>query len=272
MEHYSVLMTVYHKEKPEFLKESIQSMLDQTVRTNDFVIVCDGPLTPPLDRVLEMFQRKNLGLFHVVRLPKNVGIGPAANEGVRVCANELIAKMDSDDFSRPERCAVQLGAFEEDPSLSVVGSALSEFMGDRKNVVSIKKVPLSHEEIKRYARRRDPFNNQTVMFRKSAVLKIGGYADKTRCEDYDLYLRLLQAGCKTKNIDQVLVDYRLTPDVYKRRGSWINTREFFRLHWGKYRGGFGSFWDFAIPCAGQAVICLIPPGLRKKFYEKILRN
>ena len=120
-ERYSALMSVYEKEKPEYLKASIQSMLDQTVPPADFVIVCDGPLSPELTEVLEVFRAERPQLFQIVPLEKNGGLGPALNEGMKYCKYSLIARMDSDDISMPKRCERQLACME-DGDYALVGA------------------------------------------------------------------------------------------------------------------------------------------------------
>ena len=97
MENYSVLLPVYNREKPEYLRKSIQSMIDQTVPTDDFVVVCDGPLTEKLDAVLSAYESLFPDIFRLVRLEENRGLGAALNEGMKYCRNKLIARMDSDD-------------------------------------------------------------------------------------------------------------------------------------------------------------------------------
>ena len=104
LENYSVLMSVYAKERPEFLRLSTESMLAQTVKTNNFVLVCDGPLTPELDAIVAELQQKHGDLFHVIRLETNQGLAHALNRGLRECKNELVARMDSDDIAVPDRC------------------------------------------------------------------------------------------------------------------------------------------------------------------------
>ena len=88
---YSVLMSVYHKEKPEYLRQAIESIQKQSFLTDDFVLVCDGPLNPELDAVIAAKQQKMGDTLNVVRLAKNGGLGNALNEGIKHCKNELVA-------------------------------------------------------------------------------------------------------------------------------------------------------------------------------------
>lgn len=269
---YSVLMSVYVQEKPEYLYASIKSMLSQTLVTDDFVLVCDGPLTDGLNRVIWHYQALHPELFQIIRLPENIGIGAAANTGLSFCRNELVAKMDSDDIAVPERCEMQLAYFRRDNQLDIVGGQIEEFHGEVQNIVSKRRVPLAHQDVLNYAKRRSPFNNQTIMYKKSSVLAVGGYSSLRRCEDYDLFIRMLLNGCKSTNCGDVLVYYRMTEDTFKKRGSLENLKCFFFIHRMAYTKGFCSFWDFLIPCAGQTLLSIMPVCARKCLYRSILRR
>lgn len=182
---YSVLMSVYAKEEPVYLDTAIQSMLDQTVRTDDFVIVCDGPLTAELDAVLERHLAQNPAVLHLVRLPQNIGTGAALNIGLTHCKNELIAKMDSDDISVLDRCERQLKEFAEDDRLTVVGGNILEFTEDPAKPVSRRLVPseVDLQENPAQARRRlcrDTYiaagGNETACYRRLTAIYFWGDA------------------------------------------------------------------------------------------------
>lgn len=270
--NYSVLMSVYYKEKAEFFEASIESMLNQTALTNDFVIVCDGPLTQELDAVIKKKVEEHPDLFQIIALPENLGIGGAADEGLRHCKNDLVAKMDSDDIARAYRCEKQLEVFARDPEIAIVGGQLSEFQHSLDNIVAVRKVPTLHKDIILYAKRRMPFNNQTVMYRKSVVDAVGGYSRIRRCEDYDLYVRMLQDGYKSQNCEKILVDFRLNEDAYSRRGMKDNLIGFIKVRWEIHKNGFSSFLDFLVPCCGQVVLSIAPNSVKDLIYKRFLRN
>lgn len=272
MEAYSVLMSVYHKEKPEHFSECIKSMVTQTVVTDDFVIVCDGPLTPQLDAVLEGYDRQYPGVFNIIRLPENVGIGAAANIGLEQCKNELVAKMDADDLAVPDRCEKQLKLFQEAPDLVICGGYIEEFSDDPQKPFAIRAVPTDNEQIRKFARRRQPFNNMTVMYRKSAVLSVGGYRSLRRGEDYDLFARLLHAGCYAQNISDVLVKARVNPDAMFRRASFSTFKGCVRSRWNAWRIGFISLWDLLYCSAGALLLSIVPSRLQHLLYRKFLRT
>lgn len=269
---YSVLMSVYAKEKPEYLDTAVRSMLDQTAKTDDFIIVCDGPLTAELDAVLEKYERQDPSVVHLVRLAANIGTGAALNIGLAHCKNELIAKMDSDDISFPDRCERQLKEFAEDDELAVVGGYILEFSEDPAKPISRRLVPCDNDGIRKYARRRQPFNNMTVMFRKSVVEKVGGYKAMTRSEDYDLYVRILHEGYCCKNIGDDLVFARIKERRADRRTSYATYQGFIRTRWYALRLGYSSWWDFLVACGAQTAVFLSPPGLQGLVYKKLLHK
>ena len=187
---YSVLMSVYHKEKPEYLEQAIASIQAQTLPTDDFVLVCDGPLNAVLDTVIAKKQQEMGETLNVVRLAKNGGLGNALNEGIRHCKNELVARMDSDDIAYQDRCEKQIAVFYTHPEVSVCSGIVEEFTST-PDVVDAKRVPPeAHEEIVEFAKKRNPFNHPCVMYKKSAVEAVGSYQDFYLLEDYYLWLRM----------------------------------------------------------------------------------
>ena len=160
---YSVLLSVYCKEKPNFLAQSLDSMFNQSVAPEEVVIVEDGPLTEGLYSVLNKYSEMYPDSFKRAVNQTNMGLGKALNRGLAVCKNELIARMDTDDISKPERCEKQLQMFLENPDLDVVGTNIAEFIDNSKVVCSVREVPSVHEEICEFLKKRCPFNHMTVM-------------------------------------------------------------------------------------------------------------
>ncbi|MCI8341786.1 MAG: glycosyltransferase [Firmicutes bacterium] len=269
---YSVLMSVYKGEKAEFFKLSLKSMFEQTVAPEQVVVVCDGELTHELDRVLSWFEKKYPEIMCIHRLERNMGTGYAANEGLKLCRNELIAKMDSDDIAYLDRCEKQLAEFEKDEKLDMLGGYVSEFEGSISNEKAVKKVPTIHGDIIKYAKRRNPFNNQTLMYKKTKAVSCGGYTCNTRCEDYDFIVKMIMNGAKCQNVPENLVHYRLDSGAYERRKNWKNTVGFVLVRYRNWKRGFCSFTDFLLPCAAQMLLFLLPVAFTKKLYIKVLRK
>ena len=265
-ENYSVLMSVYYKEKPEYLKQSIESMLNQTVPTNDFVIVCDGPLTPELDAVIDSYKNA----LHVVRLEKNGGLGPALNEGLKHCRNELVARMDSDDISVPRRCEIQLEEYRKNPTLGILSASLLEFTETTDNVIGKRTLPVEDEQIRRYSKRRCPFNHPVVMFKKEAVQQAGGYNGRFHLfEDYYLWIRMIQTGVEARNISENLLYMRAPADMFQRRGGMKYAKDMLKFRGWMVKSGWSSWKDFTFSALPQAVVCVAPNWLREKVYAHL---
>jgi Glycosyltransferases, probably involved in cell wall biogenesis len=271
MEDYSVLMSVYCKENPQYFLQSIQSLVDQTVPSNDIVIVCDGPLNPELDAVLIRFTALYDSLFQIVRLKENHGLGYALNVGMRYCKNELVARMDSDDVAVAERCEKQLFIFER-YNVDIVSGTVAEFTYDIQNIVSERVLPKTQEAIIQFAKRRCPFNHPCVMYKKSVVQAAGGYQHFYLFEDYYLWIRMLKSGSSAYNIKEPILFMRAGKEMYKRRGGRSYIKSMLKLRWYMKSIGFCNWGDFLISVIGQTVICLIPNQFREKIYNRFLRN
>lgn len=272
MQDYSVLMSLYKKETPDFLTQAIDSMLAQTALPQEIVVVKDGPLTNELETVLNGYVKKHPTLFTIVTNEKNIGLGLALNEGLKVCRNELVARMDTDDISKPDRCVKQLSVFESDPDISICGAWAAEFENNTSNIISIRKVPYAHDDIYKFSKRRSAFNHPAVMFRKSAVLGVGGYANLRRNQDVDLFGRMMFAGAKAKNIPESLLYYRVNEALTKRRKSWENSKSYINTIWNFKKIGFSSWSDYMIVAAAQTLMYLCPTKLQKWLYKTFLRN
>ncbi len=270
---YTVLMAVYKKEKAEYLNLAIKSMLEQTVTPDEFIIVEDGILTKDLYKVIGYYKKSFPNLFKIISLKKNKGLGPALAIGIQNSKNELIARMDSDDFSVNTRCEKQLSKFKENPDLGIVGTYEVEFIGNINNEISVHRVPEKYEEINKFMRRRCALLHPTVMYKKSIVQSCGNYHSVYLYEDYDLFSRMVfENNIKSYNIQEKLYYIRISEDFFKRRGGTNYLKTVVKFKWNQYRKGYMSITDFLISGAGQACICLLPNKLRKIFYLKFLRK
>lgn len=269
---YSVLMSVYHKEKPEYLKQAIESIQAQTLQTDDFVLVCDGPLNEQLDGVIAAKQQEMGDTLNVVRLAKNGGLGNALNEGIKYCKNELVARMDSDDIAYPNRCEKQMAVFNAHSEVSICSGIVKEFTTD-PNTVDAKRVPPeTNAEIVEFAKKRNPFNHPCVMYKKSAVEAVGSYQDFYLLEDYYLWLRMLMTGYQGYNIQEPLLNMRAGSDMYKRRAGWKYAKTQARLFKFMKKQGFIGVGQYIKSCVIRSGSSLAPNWLRKFMFEKVLRK
>lgn len=271
MEKYSVLMSLYKKEKPEYLRQAIDSMLNQTMAPDEITIVKDGLLTPELDAVLNEYSKKS-DVFNIVGYEKNRGLGLALNYGLEHCRNELVARMDTDDIAKKDRCEKQLKEFEKNPKLSLLGSGVDEFYTTPDEVVSRRVVPTTHKAIYEFAKRRSAFNHPTVMYKRSKVLALGGYGNLRRNQDVDLFGRMLYSGLIAGNIEESLLFFRSNDDLAKRRKSWENTKSYIDTIKKFWKMGYSSFGDYVVIAAAQTGMFIMPVKLQHWVYNKFLRK
>lgn len=272
MTGYSVLMSVYAREKPEYFRAAIQSMIDQTLKADDFVIVCDGPLTDALESVIEWAQNALKEKLNIIRLPVNGGLGKALNEGLRHVKNEFIARMDTDDVSLPDRCERQMEAFLKHPEVSVIGGIVEEFSDDI-NVVTARRVPpCQHEEILKFAKKRNPFNHPCVMFKKSAVERAGGYQDIYLLEDYYLWIRMLLNGERGMNLQIPLLRMRAGYNMYKRRGGGKYILSQVKLFSYMQKKGMITRGQFMKSVITRSLSSVAPGCVRQFLFMKLMRK
>lgn len=214
---FSVSMCVYGKDNPEWFRTAVDSILNQTRKPDEVVLVVDGPVPQELDDVINNFEQNSI--FKVIRLPENKGHGEARRVGLNNCSNELVALMDADDISAENRFEKQLAMFESDSELTIVGGNITEFVGTPDNIVEARVVKSDDASIKEDMKKRCPMNQVTVMFKKSRVDSVGGYIDWYCEEDTYLWLRLFLDGAKFANLPDYLVNVRIGKEMYQRRGG-----------------------------------------------------
>lgn len=269
---FSVLMAIYINDKPRYLEESLESILCQSKLPNEIVIVQDGIITKELESVLNKYIKEYEGLFKVVRLEKNVGLGNALAIGINECSNEIIARMDSDDICIENRFEKQIKIFNDNNNVDIVGSSIYEFYESKDKIKSERRVPITHSEIVNYAKKRNPMNHMTVMYKKSSVLEAGNYKDMLYCEDYYLWVRMIISGCIFYNIEEPLIYARTGQDMYKRRGGINYIKSEYRLQKELNKLDFidkkMEFSNFII----RSIPRIIPNKLREIMYLRILRK
>lgn len=268
MQDFSVLMSVYYKDSPEWLREAIKSVISQTAKPKEIIIVCDGPLTPELDKILD----ENRDFVKTHRLAKNMGLGEALRQGLEQCSCSLVARMDSDDISLPDRFEKQLAVFEKNPELAVLGGMIEEFDSHTLKPICIRQVPLEDAGIRKFLKFRNPMNHVSVMFRKDAVMKAGGYQPFPLLEDYYLWARMMAKGFRLMNIPEILVKVRIDANMFGRRGGLAYFRNNLAMY-GKLRElGLITVPEYIFnACVRFTVQVLMPKSLRGKFYKKALR-
>ena len=264
-------MSVYCKERPDFLRQALDSVFLQTVRPSQVVLVEDGPLSSELDTLIDEFRFKYPEL-DIVPLAENRGLGLALAEGIVHCKCELVARMDSDDISRVDRFEKLLDVFEKNPTIDICGSHMLEFEGDVNNIVARRRVPLTDVDIKHYQRRRDGLNHVTVMFKKSSVLNSGNYQHCPLMEDTLLWVNMFKNGATAMNIDDDLVHVRIGKDMYERRGGWAYYKKYKQARKRIYETGYISRFDYMYTLMIQLIVALIPNRIRGFVFKRLLHH
>lgn len=265
---FSVLMSLYAKERPEFLRQSLNSIFTQSLPANEVILIEDGPLTPELYAIVDEYVEKHSEI-KVIPLPVNGGLGHALNEGLKYCGYDLIARMDTDDIAKPDRFQKQVSFMEAHPEIDCSSAWIEEFVDNKDNIVSIKKLPERSAEIYQYGKSRCPINHPTSIFRKHIVIECGGYGPFP--EDYYLWGKMLAKGSKLYNIQESLLYFRTSDDVYKRRGGLNYYKAMLELQKVLYRISYTSYPEYLRNVTFRTIVALIPNRLRAFLYLNFLR-
>jgi cellulose synthase/poly-beta-1,6-N-acetylglucosamine synthase-like glycosyltransferase len=264
---FSVLISIYYKEKPQYFNRAMKSIWDeQTVKPNEIILVLDGPLTNELYSVIHEWQDKIGELFKTIPLDKNVGLGNALNIGMNHCNYELIARMDTDDISAYNRFESQLKVFDEN-DVDACSAFISEFDNDENQIVSHRKLPELHHDIVKYSKFRSPLNHAVTMYKKSIVEKSGGYKHMLWMEDYYLWVRMIMNGAKLYNIQDTLLNVRAGSDLLQRRGgsSYVKSEVTFLNEIKKI--GYITTLEYMINILIKAPVRLLPKIFLKAAYR-----
>lgn len=265
-------MSVYKNDKPENFRQAIYSIYNQTVMPDEIVLVVDGPVGDELEREIGCVRRE-IPILKVLRLRENKGHAIARQIAIDNSKNDLVAIMDSDDVSVPDRFRLQLAVLRNNPDISVVGGLINEFTDSPENIVSRRVVPEFDSDIKQYMKRRCPLNFVTVMMRRSDLLSVGGIKDWYCEEDYYLWVRFMLAGYKFYNIQDNLVDVRIGEDTYKRRGSvkYFKSEVTFQRY--MLNNKVITYSEYVLNIAIRLFVQIILPNkLRAVFYRKFARS
>lgn len=272
---FSVAMCVYGGDNPEWFDAAVSSVINQTVKPNEIVLVVDGPIPDTIQTVIDKYVGiANRGgvIFEIIVLPKNCGHGIARRKSVDCCTNDIVALMDSDDICIAERFEKEL-LYLGTSGADIVGGNIAEFTDSENNIISYRKVPISNIEIRKYIRNRCPFNQMTVMFHKEAYQRAGGYLDWYCNEDYYLWLRMMQCNVIFANTGSVLVKVRVGSDMYKRRGGWDYFKSEAKLQIYMLKKNIIGFsrcvWNISERFLLQV---LLPNSLRRWVYEEFARE
>ncbi|MCZ9168621.1 glycosyltransferase [Escherichia albertii] len=264
---FSVLLSLYTKEKPEYLHDCLESIRLNTLQPDQVIIVFDGPISVELQRVVSNFMA--FLCIDIVKLPENVGLGTALNYGLTKCRNEIVLRMDTDDVCALDRFAVQIDFLMTHETVAVLGGAINEFDEKMECSRGVRYTVSEHKDILQYAKRRNPFNHMTVAFRKTVVESVGGYKHHHLMEDYNLWLRILAAGYETYNMNKIFVNVRAGDNMLTRRkgkGYIKSEIQLAKLKCNlKIDSSFSSFFWAVL----RIIPRILPTQLLKVIYKKL---
>lgn len=269
---FSVLMSVYKDDKADYLDLALKSIEKQTVPPKEIVLVEDGPLTDSLYHQIELHNTLSSVKYNIIKLTTNQGLGNALRIGTKYVSTNWIARMDSDDYSVPDRFEQQLHFICEHPEIALVGGQIKEFECTLKNIVGMRKVPFSNNKIRQFAKWRSPFNHPTVMINKKALLEVGGYVPYGNLEDYYLWVRFIVNGYELCNLNKTLLFMRVDSGMYQRRGKVSNIKYFYKLRKLMDSNGLISKSEQIIGNLLMTINILLPDKVRKNIYQHKLHN
>ncbi len=264
---FSLLLSVYSKERPSYLDEALYSIEMQTLPPSEIVLVKDGFLTAKLDEVIEKHIEYSEIEYKILALKVNLGLGGALNAGVESCSHAWIARMDSDDIACPERFEKQCAFLESHPDIDLLGGWICEFVDDSSDCNRERRVPLVHDSIVRFANYRNPINHVTVLFKKSAVKDVGGYLEMQGFEDYYLWMRMLKYRKHFANLPEVLVRVRVGNDMISRRQGWEYAKNELALEKAAYQIEFWTALDLLRNFFVRFLPRLLPVFVVEKLYN-----
>lgn len=271
---FSVVMSVYRNDRPEFVVRAIESVTScQTRKPDEVVIVIDGPVADEIRDAINSCIEKQPSLFRLIQFETNRGLGHALRVGVEQARCPIIARMDADDISLPDRFEKQMAYLESHPDCDIVGGQIAEFVDKEDHLIATRRVPCRHEELVQWLKGRCPFNHQTVAMLRSRVLTAGNYMDWHFNEDYYLWVRMVLLGCYFANLPDTLVNVRVGAEMYARRGGWKYFRSEERLQRYMLAQHIISLPRYLYNVAGRFVVQVAMPNrLRGWVFRTFFRN
>ena len=271
---FSIVISVYKKDRAEFVSRALDSVTKyQTRKPDEVVLIVDGPVPDELKAIITAREREEAELYNVIWLPQNKGLGNALKIGVNEAKYGIIARMDSDDVSASDRFEKQITYMEEHPECDLLGGQITEFVDSESNIVGSRIVPCSQEDILMWLKGRCPFNHMSVTMLRSRVIAVGNYMDWHFNEDYYLWIRMALAGYKFANLPDTLVNVRVGKEMYRRRGGWKYFKSEERLQRYMLKHDLIDILRYLYNTLGRFVIQVAMPNrLRGFIFKKLFRK
>jgi glycosyltransferase involved in cell wall biosynthesis len=263
---FSLLMAIYSGDRADFFEEAFTStVVDQQVRPSEVVLVQDGPISAELVASVAHTIASSPIPVNLVVVEKNAGLAAALTTGLEHCAFDVVARMDADDISMPDRFAKQLPLI--DKGYDLVGTGMYEF--EAEGILGTR-IPPTGAAIAGYAAFHDPFNHPTVVYRRSAVLAAGAYQDLPLMEDYWLFVRMINTGARVENIPEPLLKYRVDSGAYNRRGGSALFRSELTLQRAMRSAGYTTRAQYLRNLAVRGGYRFVPVPIRRVAYRLLI--
>lgn len=266
----SIIMSTYKNNKASYLKESLDSLNNQSAIASEIILIIDGPINDEQMSIIENF--KYIGDFKYYRLEQNSGLAHCMNLALNYSTNEIVARMDADDICRKDRLEKEFNILKDNKDL-VCCSWHAEFTKSSNEINALKKTPEYDKEIRKVISIRNIISHPTIMLYKDILIKYGGYNEEVgMLEDYELHLRLLQSGVKYYCIQEPLVYVRTDENQYSRRGGLkylINEYKFRYMCYGK---GYISLKNLIVTLGLYTFLRLFPVKYKHLLYKLVRSN
>lgn len=211
---FSCLYPLYYESRLNEVKTSFSSIINQSLKANEILIIFDGPIKKEIVLFLQKFKKKNR--IKIIKFKKNLGLGGVLKKTIKLTKYEVIIRADADDINKKKRFESLINFLKKNPDVHVVSSLIKE---KSLKEYFVKKIPLTYKEILKIKNFRNPINHPAVAFKKKAVLKSGGYEVVPYFEDYFLWLKMINKNFIFKNINKVLVVSNINQNFYTRRSG-----------------------------------------------------
>ena len=270
--HFSVLISIYHKEVPAYFNRAMQSIWDdQILKPDEIVLVEDGPLTEKLYQEIAGWQKKLGEILKIVKLKKNSGLAKALNEGIKHCSYNLIARMDTDDISAPDRFKKQIEYLQTHRDIHVLGGSIQEYSAENNKILALRNYPQNTIDAKKYMAKASPLAHAAVIYRKEIFSQGFYYSEYLKTsQDIDLWYRIIKAGYNIASIRDVVYHVRVSQEFFKRRSRKKAYDEFW-IYWNGTISLHGVNWRLIYPVL-RLFTRLMPGSLIRLVYSKHFRK
>ncbi len=267
---FTVLITLYINDKPEWFSEALYSITHlQSLQPTEVVLVCDGDISKENELIVSEYEGDERVNLKVYRLKENVGQGKALNYGLNKCSYEYVARMDSDDISSANRFEEQVTFLYENPDIDILSSTIREFNGE--GAFALRSLPVYHEEIMKFAQRRSPVNHGCCIYKKSKVIKLGGYSELVQVQDWKLWVDMLLDGCRFHNLPAIHMDVRMNEGYSRKTGfSYLKEEAYLQTYF--YRKGFIGLNNYLLNIVVRSLGRVFPRVLIELVYKRLYRG